>query len=263
MQPILVATDFSAASQNALRFAARLSLFRKCPLAVVHAYSLAIPNMEPLLIPTGVQYLENDATNALASVQETLLTEFPGVQAEFVKLPAADIASELADYCTQRQPFLLVLGTHERSGAESWFSEGLRLVHKSSVPLLMVPEGFSGTGWMRAVLAYDGAPLQPLQQQRVTTIMSELHALLDVVHVQSSRGSDPEFPQFGTVAGHNHTVLAENVTTGLLSYLKENPSDLMVVLPHHHSMWERLFMRRHTPSLVSQLPVPVLVMPED
>ncbi|RYY85240.1 MAG: universal stress protein [Chitinophagaceae bacterium] len=262
MQPILVATDFSEASGNALRFAARLSLFRQCPLVVVHAYPLPIASGEPLLMPAGIECVQHESAKALAKQEGSLRSEFPSLQAEFVNLPAPDIAAELLQYCELRKPFLLVLGTHERTEIESWFSEGLRLMHRTSVPLLMVPAGFQGIGWMRAVLAFDGAPLQPVQQHRITTIMSELHAMLDVVHVQSSRTSGPVFPQLGPVAGSNHTVLAKNVASGLQTFLQQNPSDLMVVLPHHHSLWERFFVRRHTPSLVSELPLPVLVLPE-
>ncbi|GAB4093424.1 universal stress protein [Flaviaesturariibacter terrae] len=261
MQPIIAATDFSAASQNALRFAARLAIFRNCPLRVIHAYTWPLTSGEPLVLPAAIESIEHGASESLAMMERELKREYPRVDAEFIKRPAADVAIELSRYCNELDPFLMVLGTHERPGADSWFSEGLRIVRKSEVPLLMVPAGFSGTGWMRAVLAFDGAPIGPGQQTRITTLMSELHALLDVVHVRPAQAEQPPFPDLGPVGGEQCTVLAENVTSGLLAYLQQHPTDLMVVLPHHHSLWNRLFSHRHTPSLVSEMPLPVLVMP--
>ncbi|RYD91249.1 MAG: universal stress protein, partial [Sphingobacteriales bacterium] len=94
MQPIIVATDFSDAARNALRFAARLALSRSCPLRVVHAYTWPIGSGDPILLPTTLETIERNVDESLAALEGSLLEEFPAVQADFEKLPAGDIAFE-------------------------------------------------------------------------------------------------------------------------------------------------------------------------
>jgi nucleotide-binding universal stress UspA family protein len=55
-----------------------------------------------------------------------------------------------------------------------------------------------------------------------------------------------------------HAIQDDDVTEGLKRYVEQNNIDLVVVLPHKHNLYERIFFKGHTQGILHAMPVPVM-----
>jgi len=267
-----MATDFSAAANNALRYAAQMALATGKALHVVHVQmmppaagmlpALADPLPDLLYPPLYGQAVEQGGAE-LEGCRHHIAERFPGLTVSFEQLAGTDLAEALSSAVDAHHPEAVILGTHQRNGFFArWGSQGLPLVRSIEAPLIAVPETFATHTWQRAVLATDGHGLSERQQTALTALRQLLGFRLDLVQVQTKPSANPVFPDIGLPEAHTHLVHSGTVADGLEQFLRTSGSDLLLVLPHDHSFWERLFAKEHTLELVSGLPVPVCCLPE-
>ena len=59
------------------------------------------------------------------------------------------------------------------------------------------------------------------------------------------------------------TIRNEEFVHGIERYVKSNNIDLLIILPHKHSVIERLFFKTHTTELIQKIQIPILCIPEN
>jgi len=145
---ILVAIDFSEATQDIIATAIMLNLSHSAKLWIVHADDsapyLCSPENGDVPDPVTVDTQSNDADVVLARIREQLTqTE---MAAEFVRLegPAADSILEKA---REINADLIVIGAHRhRRFYHMFFGDtGDELMRRSPCPVLVVPHGSEKT----------------------------------------------------------------------------------------------------------------------
>jgi nucleotide-binding universal stress UspA family protein len=270
--PIIIATDFSAAGNDALQYAVRMAQALGSPLHLL-SFNVAVPPMTDASIPGDIMALmayrellegqQQKMQEALAQGEQQLSRDFPGISVTVRSIDAMNISDGLNNYAANLDPLLVIIGTHARHGAaETWDSDGLALLRHSKHPVLMVPTGCNRSNWQRAALAWDGGPLAPDQQATLAKLAAALGLQIDAVYVQPDEGDAPNDSALAGVPARVHIISAKDVSEGLKSFTAAGGHELLIVLPHHHSLWERLFFKLHTPGLISEMNIPVLVIPE-
>jgi universal stress protein A len=141
---ILVPTDFSAASERALEFAASLAQHYHASLELLHVqedpiYTAMYPDAYFADIEGLRQQLTRDAERSLADI----VTKHPGVQGRttsrvIIGRPASVILEQSANGGAD----LIVMGTHGRSGFAHLMlgSVAERVIRSSTCPVLTVRE---------------------------------------------------------------------------------------------------------------------------
>ncbi|RYZ22265.1 MAG: universal stress protein [Chitinophagaceae bacterium] len=269
--PIVIATDFSAAANNALAYAARLAGRLQSTLHVV-SVNVTLPPLTAALPEDTIAQMayvdllagQHERTRAeTEQARAALERDYPGLPVQFNILEGGGMADALLEYARKESPLLLVLGTHHRDGAAGWDSNGLDLLKHAAYPLLMIPESYPvRNDGSRALLAWDGRDIDARQRVQLARLRQVLGLRLDAVYVRPESGPEPGALAIGELPVTVHTVIGNNVAEGLNNYLSQDAHDLLVVLPHHHNLWERLFFKLHTADIVSEISVPVLVIPE-
>ncbi|GAA4338621.1 universal stress protein [Flaviaesturariibacter amylovorans] len=276
MEPIVVATDLSPAGDSAVQYAAGLAQSLQRPLHLLHAFMVPTgiselplqPEVATLhTYPVSYDALRAEAEEGLRLSVTRVQQAYPGLTVVPQAVPAVGVSNSLLDAVEPLKPLCLVLGTHPRHGfTETFDSRGLDLLRMASFPLLTVPQGYSGAAPTQAALAVDGRSIAPAQLATVRRLATTLGLQLDIVHVQTGDGEHPScqelLQQLSGLPVHLHTVRNDDVTEGLHSFLQQSGAQLLLQLPHHHNFWERLFGKQHTADIVSEINVPVLVIPE-
>lgn len=280
MAVIVVPTDFSPTSDNAARYAAQLAMQTNGEVHLLHFFSLPMgyADMQPplmdgtfmqtpaYLIP--IEDLKEAAETNMARSRDSFAAAHPGVAVKTVVRIGSSIAADINDYCDEVLPLLVVMASHPMQGIDTIVgSTTLSLAKHLHHPLLAVPEGYTQPGFSRMVLATDLTPVSPQSTTIIHNLATTLGSRLEMVHVTTEKEISTTLPEalqssFATLQPSYTTLTNEDVTEALKEYLADSHNAVLVVLPHHHNLWEKLFFKLHTADLITHLPVPVLCIPE-
>jgi nucleotide-binding universal stress UspA family protein len=139
---ILVPTDFSEPSAEALSTAIDFARVFRATVELVHVYSEPTYVLPP---PVEMATFPFDMAKVLAKVEESLAAEQERVRAAGVPCEIATLsgrpAPEIVAHAHKVGADLIVMGTHGRSGIEHAIlgSVAERVVHHAPCPTLVVP----------------------------------------------------------------------------------------------------------------------------
>jgi nucleotide-binding universal stress UspA family protein len=266
MKTILVPTDFSPSADNAALFAAHLAQQTSAGLMLVHVYQIPVTMNDMPVMVLSADELRQSADEQLERQQRELQVQFPDISIR-VESRLGSTNDELEDICEEINPLVLVLGTHGMSGLERMLfgSTALSVMRHTQLPVIAVPKDHKRYGLRKIALAADLLDIAKIPTRKIVEITQTLGAELELVHVaphteRTHKDMQPLLQRLLPLQPACHTVHNENVKTGLLQYLEQNPTDLLMVLPHEHNIVERLFFKLHTDDIVKNAPVPVMAI---
>lgn len=266
MNTILVPTDFSPSADNAAHFAAHIALQTSARLMLIHVYQIPVTMNDMPVMVLSADELKQSADGQLARQQEQLQARFPQV-AVMVESRLGNVNDELEDVCRELQPLMLVLGSHGAGGFERMLfgSTTASVIRHVWIPVIAVPTNYTKTSLKKIVLAADLLDIKKIPTQKIIDLTLQLGATLDLVHVSGSSNIPDDVAQqlvqkLQPLQPAYHFVQHQNVKDGLLQYLQKSDADLLMVLPHEHSLVERLFFKLHTDDIVRHAPVPVMAI---
>lgn len=266
---IVVLTDFFAVSNRALSYAAALAVPLEAHLVLLHV------RHDGLLAPQ--EYAHRQAGRNLRATQQALhaLAESQPVPTQ-IEISESFLPDAVAEAVRHHQPMLLVLGRPgtATAPAEVISSAAMDLLRQAPYPLLIVPTvGWDAAPPRRLVLAVDGAPFALCDNHLIVLrLLEKLNCTLKIVHVTDKRGTKHEAPhilytvQAGGMADHLTTDQVSVVpglapVAGILQACSDFNGDLIVLVARRHNLLSSLFHRSVTAQLLSESPVPVLLLP--
>lgn len=266
MKTILVPTDFSPSADNATQFAAHLARQIGAGLHLVHVYQIPVTMNDMPVMVLSADELRRSADEQLQRMQRDLQAAFPEVAVQ-TESRLGSINDELEDICREHNPVALVLGSHGMSGLERMLfgSTTISVMRHTQLPVIAVPKDYKRFGLRKIVLAADLLDLDKIPTQKIVEVTQALGAELDLVHVadrneKEDRNAQPLLQRLHPLQPSYYVVHNDNVKTGLMQYLEQNNTDLLMVLPHEHNIMERLFFKLHTEDIVKNAPVPVMAI---
>lgn len=146
---VLVGVELEGSSESAIAAAAALAGIFHATLTAVHAHSLEVP---AYFTEAQLEALEAEREQ----IRARLMAEVQALAARQTSLPVAPIAEEgtPADVILRLAPAfdLVILGTRRLHGARRWWlgSVAEDVVHRASVPVLVVPAGVPAAGVLSA-----------------------------------------------------------------------------------------------------------------
>lgn len=268
MKTLLVATDFSAASHNAAIFSVSLAQVLNSKIQLIHVYqepapTTAAPDNWTLAVSSlrmdqearlnqEIQWL---SAHASVKVSGWLATGFTG---EAISTRAEDTRADL-----------VVLGKKNRS--DRFFGSVItRMIRKTTRPLLIVPENYSFRPFNHISLAIDftemigSDSLEPL-----FALVHHFDAALKVIHIDRKGGEMKTSEisaklQLGKALSRVNYIYEREayseVDFGILDYVSGHPTDLLVMIAHPHTIFEKWLGNSHTALIAQHLPVPLLVL---
>jgi len=271
MKKILVATDFSDASINAFLYAVNLARATGAAVHLYHVYHSVQPIPESYLVyttpdlwPSIKEKLETMVKGTgLAGSLNISISADHGRASDLILKEAAAVKADL-----------IICGTkHTSPDLKKIFgSTATALSHKTNIPLLVVPIKVSYKTIRHIALACDSDP----DTSRETVwllkdICQRFAASLSIVLVSP----DPVTAKYETLFQSMPVIDAlkpyragmefskgTNITHSLLKFSNEKQIDLLVVISHKHSIFDRLIVESVTRQLVFHTDLPLLILPQ-
>lgn len=271
MKSFLVATDFSATSREAALYAARLAKLFGAEITLLHAYLLPTPVSEVPYMMISVEELQKD-NEKLAAELASSLNQQTGVTVNTlvnIGMPADEIVYQSREIGAD----LIFLGMRgENTGIDKFIgSTTAAVIRKSHIPVLVIPAGNAFSAITNITYATD---FSYTMNSRCLNTMSELikknpAARLHVVNIQRPgeimtaeqiSGKVWLEPTLEELSHEYHTIENSSVEAGLEAFLTKTTSQMLVMVAHKHSWWERLFSGSHTREMVYKAHIPLLVL---
>lgn len=262
MNAIVALTDFTPAADNAALYAARLAHRLGAELTLLHIYQLPVSMNDMPVLVVSADELKNNSDAGLQHTKELLQRQVPNLSIH-THSRLGDVNDEINLFCKEVPVWALVMGTHHYTGLEKalFGRTTVSVVRHCRYPVITVPETFTRTELRKIVFATDLEPVEPTTAEQITDIVRRLGAALDIVHVgvdEEELAPETFLQSFRSLSPAYHSVRHENVTKGLQEYSTNAGADLIISLPHPHSMLETFLFKVHTKDFVDKLNVPLL-----
>ena len=270
METILIATDFSSAARNATIYGFELARSIKAKVILFTSYHMpaGFPENTVNLSPRELerksyQLLLQEAESLDPRRTVALATESKEGQATEAIIAAA----------AENNVSHIVVGMKDRGKQVRKFfgSTVTDLCKKTGIPVIVVPAEASFTQPEAIALASDITsredayildPIKKLAEYFASKVfvVRVINKSMDEDAEREMRAERLEWfltdihPSF-------EFIKAENVVRGLNSFVKERSINMVVVIPHEHTLFERLFVRSVTKDLIFKCKVPLLILP--
>lgn len=267
MLTLLVLTDFSAAADHALQYAAALAAPGGAHLVLLHVLPTAFS--PDVLITTPAAETEDDAYALLRQRLLLLPADLPASAA----VASGDVAAEVAAAVRQREASLVILGRPDLGPVpdELVRTTSLGLLNHLPCPLLVVPEHSAAVPPRHALLAADDQPLphtpgtaelRPLLAQTSVTVafVAEEDVAADPARAFTNARQAQLLAGFGEARAQGFA--AASPAAGLADAAALLQPDLLVLVARRRSLLGSLFHQSVTAAVVREARVPVLVLPE-
>jgi nucleotide-binding universal stress UspA family protein len=271
---ILVPTDFSECSKNALKGAAIIANKFKAKLWILHAYTMPVMSTD-----AGVHVLAGDVNDFEGELRRNFreMHEELGIQDEIdtEDLLVCDFTKDaIKDASDKYNVDLIVMGTTGAGGLEEIMigSNTYGIISENKFPLLAIPGDADLTRIKKMVFAGDylKIPAESTVLAPLKALSSAFGAEIHIVHIGERLVLDEEKAEqarkldleFKNLPHHYHYEINKDVEEGINLYVDENGIDLVTVIHRHHRFVDRLFKGSFTKKMALHCYVPLLVLPE-
>ena len=269
MKKIIVLTDFSNQSEQALKAAADLAKKHKVELLVVHMLEL---NQAIITSPDGM-YIEQ--TVFLVKLAEKNLKEFlekpylEGVKVTPV-IKHYKVFSELNAIAKEHDADLIVMGSNGASGFEEMFigSNAEKVVRNATVPVLVIKGEITNLSLDRFVFACDFNDDTLPAFQKAKEFAAMLDASMEVVFINtpnddfmSNRDAYQKINKFLTKANSAQQVEIYNdysVEQGIINYGNTILADAIAMPTHGRKGISHMFNGSIGEDVVNHSRIPVI-----
>jgi nucleotide-binding universal stress UspA family protein len=271
MKTVFIAVDFSAASIDACKVGIELAEQWKAKVILFHAFKSAVSIPEAFAVINSDE-LKYTAEKELQKLALKIIGEKP-IKYE-VMAADGDPVELILRYIQKYEDPLVVCGLKLKGKLlMRLFGDVITgLLTHIHFPMLVVPEGKVLFNWSKIVFATDFhldtdiRTLSPIlsfaklnsAQMSVLRIMSTDAAVIEEMNYRSERITDflsAYHPDFVFLR-------SDDVSDCICKYIKQHKTDLLVMITKPHSFLERVFDKSETRTVLHELSVPLLLLPE-
>ena len=274
MKKILAPTDFSAAAENAVDYAAKLAESMNVTLILLNCYHLPLmASGEGSVSFLTLETLEKESKTSLLNEKKRIHRNCPKVKIETESVLGFAVEG-ITDFANKNSADLIVMGI----SSAGKFSElvmgsiSTEVVKETSCPVLIVPEKVRYQNLMKITLACDLKDIvHPECFDSLKELVSHFKAGLNVLNIIKP---DEEISIEKAVNGirleHlfedlNHTLHFEeeqDVVEGIENFVEQNKVNMVSIVSRKHNFINRLLHESNTKRMAFHTHVPLLALHE-
>ena len=275
MKTIIVPTDFSPVSINAVNFATDMALAIDASILLFNVYNIPVSYSEVPFVLISVEEIKKESEIQLEDLKKKVIHITSDKVKVNTKSTMGNTVDELEELCKEIQPFAVVMGAKGVSGIEKvmFGSTTLTAIRHITWPVICVPPGREyGKGIKKIGFACDFkqvAETTPVLfiKQMVKEFDAELHILNVDYKEKHFRPETPEqsfwlHKLLEDVKPQYHYINKKDVEDGINEFAENNNLDLVIAIPKKHTLLEGIFKPSSTKKLVFQSHIPVMCVHE-
>ncbi|MEO8773724.1 MAG: universal stress protein [Gelidibacter sp.] len=279
MKNILLPTDFSENSWNAISYALKLFKYDQCTFHVFNAYTPVVYDLTYVLLASPAQFglrdpIREASRASLSELQKRILDEFgknPNHKFETIARFETLVAG-IKELIDERHIDLVVMGTKGATGAKKilFGSNTVQVFREIKCPIIAIPSDFEYVAPQEILFPTDLEVNFNDQQLRALKDIAVLHkAKINALHVRTGHG-------LSKTQDHNKGMLStlfENINyafydfddmdipEAINKFQDEHTINMLVMINNKQSFFENLFFKDTINQIGFYLNIPFLVIP--
>lgn len=274
MKTLIVPTDFSPVSINAMNYAAEMAVAIDASLLLIHIYQVPVTFSEVPVMAVPVEEMKKVSEERLGEMKQSIEHITSDKIKVYTEAVLGDTIDELKLCCERIQPFAVVMGTHGSSGIERVImgSTTLTAIRHLKHPVIAIPPGTTFKGIRKIGLACDFKDvIESTPVNFIKMIVDEFKASLHILNVDYNQAHfNRQTPlesayletMLDTTKPNYHFLNREDVVAGITEFAETNNLDLVMVIPKKHKLLEGIFHKSSSAALVSHSHIPVVAIHE-
>ncbi len=278
MKHILLPTDFSDNSWNAITYAIQLFKYETCVFHLLHTYTPVIYNVEyvlgyPAQFGLGDAIRDTSQEN-LKNLVIRIFEEFPNnPKHKFETLARFDtLISGIKEFMANNTTHAIVMGTKGATGAKEvlFGSNTVHVFKEIKCPVLAIPSNFEYENPHEILFPTDlEVSYKDTQLNLLKEIAGTHNSRVNAMHV--STGYDLTEEQnnnkleleslFKNISFLYHELKSMDVTEAINEFQLKAKINLLVMINNKHSFFENLFFQSKLNQIGFHLNIPLLIIP--
>jgi nucleotide-binding universal stress UspA family protein len=268
MNTILLATDFSPASQNAAIYALHLAKHLNAKLELLHAYIIPFAYTDSPVPLLNLEEIQKISEGSIATESKRLMGMDMQVEISTKLLPG-DIVDCLAEMIAEEPPLLVIMGTSGSSDDSMlWGSMAVKSLRTLKAPVLAIPATVSWKPVSKICFAADYSQVsEHTPAADIINWTNKVQASLDVIHVDKPEqvvAAPAELVNMlAPLQPNYHTIVNDNIENGIAAFLQDHEIGWLLVIPKKYGFFENIFHKSRTKLLTHVSNAPVLALHQD
>lgn len=271
MKTLLVPTDFSDISENAVNYAAELSKFLDARLVLLNTYSLPMPLVETPV--ANIQFEEINRANKeqLKALDKRLKAGGDDLRTELITAIGFSI-EEILLYSETTKADIVVLGVPGAKSSSTDGSNTISVAQESKCPVLMVPEGVKFKKPARIALACDYSSIVPddvvqkfidfVNVFNAKVLVFDVLKKAELVTYEKAMVEENLEESLHDIEHTLHFPTGDNLVEEINAFVDRHLVDLLVMMPHKYNFLQGLFHRSNTKQMALHSHIPLLAIHE-
>lgn len=275
MKSILLPTDFSNNSINAINYAVELLKDEECEFYVLNIQKASSFVSDDLMTMTSsatvYHTLIDIAKKSIKNVIDEVKSTYKNKNHTFYSIVDYDnFVDGINQACESRHIDLIIMGTKGASGAEKalFGSNTARVMQRCSTPVLAIPDGCKFNGLDK--IAFTSNYLIEYHKEDIQALLdiSSLYkSSIDILHVSTEKLTETQKTNktildtyFESLSHEFVNLDASDVFRAIQDYIQNNKIKILAMTSRQHSFFERLFTRHLVEAFAFDIDIPFLVM---
>lgn len=274
MKNILLLTDFSESSINAIRYALHLFKDDVCTFYILHVESSSGYSTSDLMLAGNESIYSTIIKKTKGKLNELVLdlqSEFSNKNFKYEILVDYDVLIESIKQVQQSKKIdLIVIGTNGVSGAKEvvFGSNTINVIRKINCPTLIIPEGFKYTQPKEILLPLD--LFDAISSSAFMEVVNFTNRFSKILHILRINPNNEKVMKEQNDMKHIHNFLKDasytyhtvnNVPMHYVvsCYSQTHTIDLTVLIVQKESLFERFFTGSPTTKISNKIKTPLLI----
>lgn len=277
MKKIVLPTDFSSNSYNAIEYAMQLFEKETCTFYLLHTFIPSAFHVSSIDDGPSIQVVEevtrqNSETKLLA-IEKKMKEKFQNSKHRFETVVSFNLLTEEIKNLIQKYDIdLIIMGTKGATGAQEIFlgTNTMFTIKKSNCAVIAVPESFTFEKPQEVLFATDFKfSMENTYFPLLRSVCATHAARLNILNVYSGVSLTPEQEslkkQLAEYFKNNsylfHEVEYMNITEAVEQFQIQNKVNFLVMINNKHSFLENFMFKSVVQQLVYHTNVPFMVIP--
>jgi nucleotide-binding universal stress UspA family protein len=273
MNKILVPTDYSEQAGNAVDYAVKVAQRFNASIVLFHAFHVPVPTMESTII-LSLDDIEQENEQRLKKEAERIKAQYGG-NLTIETLCKVGFAEEaIAATSQEKKCDLIIMGSNGASGIEEVLigTNAAGVIERSKCPILVIPENYSYREPKNIVFAYDYHDIKNENELLLLKkIAKQYSSTIQVLHIDEPdhettiKNAASGIKIDHLLDGYDHEMFFmqhDDIEEAILDFVKQKSSDMVVMMPHKHGFFSRLFHTSSTVKMAFHTHVPLLCLPD-
>ena len=277
MKRIILPTDFSDNSINAIKYALKLFKDQETTFYLMNTYTPAVYQTEYVLHSPGQIGLgdvyQSDSIEQLEELEKSLNKEFKNPKHRIMTHSAFNIlVDEVLSMTENEGANLVIMGTQGASGAKEIFlgTHTVHVIKKSKCPVIAIPAEFEYEAPKSVLFPTDyEVDYSSDQMKEFLEILKSQESFVHVVHIATGYGltdlqveNRNKLEQLLRDIPHKFYELpGQEIIQGINNFQKEYDVQLLMMIQNKHTFIERIFIEPVIKKIGFHVDIPFMVLP--